>query len=339
MSLALLINKTRAQDLQAIEELLNQSEQEISKDFFKRIKNLKSEESVGIIRNYLEVGRVDLAIEYLERQEDSFYSTFLSVYFAGATAEIGFNAANLLQLARKYGEYNTSLAEIVFNPVTSLTANRIQEFWENTVSFLRSKTRESATYIISQGRENGLNNEQIIERLNKYSGLTLKQIQAIENYEKLLREGSKEALTRVLRDENFDHLLGSNKPLSEKQIDKMVDAYRKNMIVFRAENLARNQSQMIVNNARQEAVKQILNKLNLPDNSIIKEWRSVRDKRVRYTHNHSTGMDGQKVRGIDGLFISPSGARLKHPHDGNAPISETAGCRCRMILTIQQGND
>jgi F like protein len=53
-------------------------------------------------------------------------------------------------------------------------------------------------------------------------------------------------------------------------------------------------------------------------------WVSMRDNRVRETHR---ALDGQTVN-LGTPFLSPSGAKLRFPHDPRAPIGEVAGCRC-----------
>ena len=65
-----------------------------------------------------------------------------------------------------------------------------------------------------------------------------------------------------------------------------------------------------------------------------KGWMSRRDDRVRYSHDQHGGMDGQ-WRPLDGYFNSPSGARLFQPHDQNAPLSETANCRCFLLYRLR----
>jgi hypothetical protein len=61
-----------------------------------------------------------------------------------------------------------------------------------------------------------------------------------------------------------------------------------------------------------------------------KVWNSVHDDRVRDTHQV---LDGQG-RALGESFDSPSGAKLRYPHDPLAPISEVANCRC--FLTVRR---
>lgn len=61
---------------------------------------------------------------------------------------------------------------------------------------------------------------------------------------------------------------------------------------------------------------------------VAKVWNSQHDERVRDTHQ---GLDGQ-VRALGESFVSPSGARLRYPHDPLAPIGEVARCRCYLSV-------
>jgi hypothetical protein len=57
-------------------------------------------------------------------------------------------------------------------------------------------------------------------------------------------------------------------------------------------------------------------------------WMSQHDDRVRETH---VGLDGQTIP-LGSVFVSPTGATLRYPHDPLAPIEETANCRCGLQL-------
>jgi hypothetical protein len=55
-------------------------------------------------------------------------------------------------------------------------------------------------------------------------------------------------------------------------------------------------------------------------------WISKRDDRVRPTHRV---LDGQSVP-LGTPFLSPSGAKLRFPHDPRAPMAERVNCRCKL---------
>lgn len=61
-----------------------------------------------------------------------------------------------------------------------------------------------------------------------------------------------------------------------------------------------------------------------------KRWRTRRDGRVRPTHG---GLEGNTIP-IDQPFITLNGDPIMLPGDPAAPISETAGCRCRLSYIL-----
>jgi hypothetical protein len=65
--------------------------------------------------------------------------------------------------------------------------------------------------------------------------------------------------------------------------------------------------------------------------AVSKVWRTRKDVRVRVTHGHLEGI----VVPIGGVFLTLSGSELRYPGDPDAPLSETAGCRCRLGYRIR----
>lgn len=61
-----------------------------------------------------------------------------------------------------------------------------------------------------------------------------------------------------------------------------------------------------------------------------KTWRTKKDDRVRLTHG---AMEGETV-GIDEKFYTADGNELLYPGDPEAPLSETANCRCRLSYLV-----
>lgn len=60
-----------------------------------------------------------------------------------------------------------------------------------------------------------------------------------------------------------------------------------------------------------------------------KTWRTMRDSRVRHAHRE---MEGQQ-RPMAEAFTAPDGSKLRFPGDPTAPVSLTAGCRCRVSVS------
>lgn len=68
-----------------------------------------------------------------------------------------------------------------------------------------------------------------------------------------------------------------------------------------------------------------------PESGVVyKVWRTRRDDRVRPTHG---GLEGNQVP-LSSDFVTHNLNHLRYPGDPLAPISETAGCRCRVAYKI-----
>ena len=146
-------------------------------------------------------------------------------------------------------------------------------------------------------------------------------------------------LERKLRDKRFDGIvraaIASGKPLTAEQVTKLVDRYRDRALKHRGDTIGRTEALAALNRSEYESTKQALAQSGLPPDAAHKVWDSAGDSRVRHTHAE---MDGQRV-GIDEPFVSPSGARLMHPHDMSlgAPGAEVIDCRCRVRYDIRFG--
>lgn len=324
--------KSREDDIDRIESLFADAEKQLSKDFLSRVNELKSEERIARIRTFLEQGRIDLALEALDEEDDSnFLLILFNTWILASTLQIALTRQAIQALQVKlFG----AASPVVFDPTDVDNARLIKDLQLRIQANLNDTKRKTFLYIVNDGFVNGLSPEEIMLRVQKFGGLTVKQIEAVLNYEKLLRANSKQALDRALRDKSGDRRVANDKPLTERQIQNLVDSYVRNQLRYRAEVISRTIAGDLINEAFQNAAKKAVGDAGLELSILVKEWRSQRDKRVRLTHKQHVGLDGQVV-GIDEYFVSPSGAILKHPRDGNAPIAEIAGCRCYLIVYIK----
>lgn len=139
-----------------------------------------------------------------------------------------------------------------------------------------------------------------------------------------------------LRDKRFDQIvrdaIDSGKPLTADQVTKLVDRYRDRALKARGDMIGREETLAALTRSEYEATRQALAQSNLPPGAAKKVWDTAGDDRVRHSHEE---MDGQTV-GIDEPFVTPSGARMMHPHDGSlgAPAKELIMCRCRVRYDI-----
>ena len=95
----------------------------------------------------------------------------------------------------------------------------------------------------------------------------------------------------------------------------------------RAEVIARTE----VNSAMNNGAYQQMKALDVPT---IKEWIATNDSRTRESHEE---VDGEEIAG-DAKFMV-GGFPMDHPHDLNAPPSETINCRCTLAWEIDDDDD
>lgn len=169
-------------------------------------------------------------------------------------------------------------------------------------------------------------------------GLTAQQSQFVENARQELLSGDPEALRNYLgrgrRDKRFDRTvvraMREGKPLPADTVNRIVGRYSNGLLKLRADTIALHETMLALNESKMQTYDQAIAKGAVRVEALTKTWHDSRDGRVRHTHRV---MNGQKVP-FDGEFVSPSGARLRYPHDPKAPLSEILGCRCWMNVKM-----
>lgn len=203
--------------------------------------------------------------------------------------------------------------------------------------------RGAWTEAIAAGMQRGDNPRVIAREIRASLGLTAKQQNAVENYRRLLRENSAEALTRELRDRRFDpsvrRAIMADRPLGNAEIEKLVDRYRQRYINYRAEVIARTEALRAVHLGAEEAYQQAIDAGDLKEQEVERTWviaGGVNRKGKRRTRDSHRAMSGQK-RGLGQAFRSGYGYPLKYPGDIDAPASETVQCRCAVTTRLVPG--
>ncbi len=165
-------------------------------------------------------------------------------------------------------------------------------------------------------------------------GLTGRQVQAVNNFRTLLREGSAEALTRELRDRRFDptvrRAVAGDIVLTDAQIERMVTRYGDRFLKFRSEVIARTEALRSVHEGTELLFRQAIENGNIEAETLLRTWHTASDTRVRDSH---VLMNGQE-RPLNIPFRSGDGNDLRFPGDINAPASDTIQCRCAVSTRV-----
>lgn len=318
---------TKLTELQRLERLLARQEARVRHAFRVFLADARSDAVLRKVRKLIAAGdikgAVDLANSYAIRIGD----IIPDIFEDAANAEIKALAAKLpSELSR------ISVVFDVDDPraVAIMRRNRLQFVTEFSRA-QREATRRALTASVRAG-EGPLQ----AARAFKHSiGLTDHQLAMVDTYRELLENGRREALERAIRDRRFDstvrEAIRTGDPLTEAQIDLMVERYHARFIDMRAETIARTETIRTLSQARHEATRQMIAQTGLDPDLVTRVWRATHDKRTRDTHR---GLDGQEV-GLNEPFISPSGAELLYPGDPRAPAAEVISCRCTVEINIK----
>lgn len=160
-------------------------------------------------------------------------------------------------------------------------------------------------------------------------GLTARQEKAVRNFERMLREGDRELLTRALRDKRFDstviNSIKSKKPLSNKQINTMVKRYRERYLKYRAETIARTESLRAVSMGQHLSIQQAHEDGLIDGNQLKRTWVFTHDGKTRHSHITVNILNPEGV-GFNQPFQTELGP-LMFPRDPNGSGANTINCR------------
>jgi uncharacterized protein with gpF-like domain len=223
---------------------------------------------------------------------------------------------------------------ISFNPTSPQVIEAMQRSRMQFIVEMSADQRLAINQALAQAMREGQTAQEAALRLREALGLTSYQQTMVENYRTLLETNNRQALDRELRDRRYDrgleNAIEEGEILPQDRIDVMVGRYQERLLAMRAETIARTEAGRVLEETRYLSTQQAIDEAGIPRTLAVKQWVATNDDRTRDTH---TSMDGQ-ARLIDDYFDSPSGAQLMHPHDSNAPASETINCRCQVANHI-----
>lgn len=177
-------------------------------------------------------------------------------------------------------------------------------------------------------------------RIGGIIGLSAPQIETTAWAREALRSGDAEGLRRYLtlktRDRRFDatirRAIGGEK-LTSAQAERIGDALASRRLAQRGEAIASTETLEAFGAGQMEATRQAAEAAGLPMSKIKRTWRCTRSRTSRDAH---VAMHGQTVEG-DAPFVSPSGARLRHPGDRSlgAGAKDVVRCKCWVQTKIE----
>jgi hypothetical protein len=222
---------------------------------------------------------------------------------------------------------------ISFDPTNPRAAQSAEELTYQFIREVSDEQRDVVRQAVTEAIGEGKHPKTAARDIRDSIGLTSKQNEAVKNYRKALENNSADALDRALRDRRFDPTVRraneTDTPLTPEQVDRMVDRYRERFVTYRADTIALTEATSATSMANHEAMLQTIDAAGLdPETDVEKRWNSTLDGRTRPSHVYLGARGGQIVQGMDGLFMSGLGNRLKYPGDLSAPAGDRIRCRC-----------
>lgn len=249
-----------------------------------------------------------------------------------------------------------------FDAVNPATVEFIRAYRLNLIRQIDDVTREGVRQIIRDGLEHGQNPRTVARAVKERVGLTQSQAKAVANFRAELERfhlkrtagdwnlGGKisraaggaqvyvidqhgnpvdKIMARRLRDFRFDRTLRramqTGEPLTPEQIDKMVAAYERKFLRFRAETIARTEALRAANAGEHQQWVQAVQRGVVEESRIRRHWLTAGDERVRLSHRQIPHMNQGGVM-LNQPFRTPGGLVLTPPAAPN--------CRCTVTYRV-----
>ncbi|MBU2233186.1 MAG: head morphogenesis protein [Alphaproteobacteria bacterium] len=141
-------------------------------------------------------------------------------------------------------------------------------------------------------------------------------------------------LHRKRRNKQYDghvrRALKTGKPIPAEAAGRMIRDYERSLLKQRGELIGLHETFSALEQGKQQAYKQAVAAGKIAESAVTKTWRALSVRNYRHQHR---AINGQKV-GLNGLFVLSDGTTMQHPHDKDAPVSHTAGCRCQADYSV-----
>lgn len=224
----------------------------------------------------------------------------------------------------------------VFNPLADTAVSIMQR---NRTNFAQNLTRQQRGLIresLIEGIRNGDSPDQIARRFRYSIGLTDAQRDAVVSYQRSLEQGNRSALDRTLRPTQYDERVASavdgEDVLSATQIERMVGAYTRNLQAARARTIAETETLKIINQAKGQAVRQLMQETGARRGT--KTWLRTSSREPRLSHLAAVG----DTVDVDEPF-DVGGVQMMFPGDTSlgAGPEDIVNCKCGVRYDLSDG--
>jgi hypothetical protein len=330
-----------------IDQLLKRQEAALRRAFLIAIQDLRGQAQLTQLRNALQRGDIEAAIRALNI-EPSAYATF--------SREIGntyTQAGATIAAGTVWRLPDQSRAVIRFN-VTNPRAERfLSEVSSQKITRITQDTIAAARLTINAGYAAGMHPNRIAldlvgrigangRRTGGIIGLSEPQARYVANMRARLASGDPSEMAKVFgmtrRDKRLDGVIRraieAGKPVSGADIDRLAGRYSDRLLALRGETIARTETAMAVEDARQEAWRQYTETSGVSPEYIIKRWVSAGPAAGGNERPDHQALNGTEVEGLETPFIMGDGVAMQHPLDPSAPVHHLANCRCTVATFV-----
>lgn len=225
------------------------------------------------------------------------------------------------------------IISVSFDTGSSRVVDYSRQYRVKLAGQIADEAMQTIEAVLRDATLNGQATDVTARLLRQTIGLTPNQASHVVSYRRGLAALDPRVMDRALRDRRFDRTvaraLETNEPLSDEQINRMVDAYQRRYLAHRAETIARTEGLRAANNGHIEGAKAFL--AENPGFTAIKTWVATYDSRTRPDH---AALNGQKVIGLYTPFRTVQGDTILWPHDAQAPLRQQVRCRCTVAITL-----
>lgn len=319
--------------IRQLERAANQAEPKIARAMREGIQSLQARFSQQEIADMLENQGAEAVVAMMDQDVTNDALQPLSAAIAAAAMTGGETAA---QVQETVTGARGQRVDFVFN-----TANpRVSEFartqGSERIREVGNDIRAVTRQVVRDGINRGDNPRTTARRIRESIGLTARQEQSVANYRAALENGDREALNRALRDKRFDRsvlaAIDRDRPLSQDQIDRMVERYRARYVKYRSEVVGRTESTRAVQGAQHELMESYVDEGKIAREQIRRFWHTAMDERVRSSHRQIPALNADGV-GQNEEFQTPLGP-LMYPGDPSGTAANVAMCRCAVFSRV-----
>ncbi len=211
----------------------------------------------------------------------------------------------------------------VFDVLNPIVIQAAREVGLKYVDDLKNEIRQTVRQHVTAGLEEGINPRTVARGMRGVIGLAPNQERAVNNFERMLREGDAELFTRALRDRRHDRAIQrafDGDGLTAEQVRRMTEAYRRRMVAFNAETHARTLALDTQKLAQRLAWDDAIARGAISPDNLVRTWVTVGDSRVRPEH---VELNGERVG-----YYEP------FPNGELTPGESTYNCRCQARVSI-----